>query len=237
MTKKTKRRKARKSGRKSSRKPEASASSSAGILVTFEGTEGAGKSTLADEVAARLHEYGYRAILTREPGGSRVAEQIRRIILDEKMDTRAELFLYEAARAEHLAQVIRPALERGDVVLCDRFTDSTLAYQSMGRGLPWPEVKALNGIATQGLKPDLTVLVDIDPAKGLKRARERTRFEAEGLEFHKKVRQGFLKARQEESRRWMTVKALSGSPGELAEAVIAMLLKRFKARIHPRVHG
>lgn len=208
-----------------------------GILVTFEGTEGAGKSTLTDEVAARLHEYGYKAILTREPGGSRVSEQIRRLILDEKMDPRAELFLYEAARAEHLAQVIRPALARGEVVLCDRFTDSTLAYQAMARGLPWGEVKALNGFATQGLKPDLTILMDIDPAKGLKRATERTRFEAEGIDFHKKVRQGFLKAKSEDSKRWLVLKALGATPAEHAEQVIALLVKRFKNRIQARPHG
>jgi len=208
-----------------------------GILVTFEGTEGAGKSTLTHEVAARLHEYGYKAILTREPGGSRIAEHIRKIILEETMDPRAELFLYEAARAEHLAQTVRPALERGEIVLCDRFTDSTLAYQAFARGLPWAEVKALNRFATQGIKPDLTIMLDIDPAKGLKRARQRNRFEAEGVKFQTKVRAGFLKAKAEEPKRWMVIKADSAPADELADQVINALLKKFKSRVQVKASG
>ncbi|MCM2321914.1 MAG: dTMP kinase [Oligoflexia bacterium] len=188
--------------------------------MTFEGTEGAGKSTLIREVAARLQEQGYAVTLTREPGGSPVAERIRAVILEEPMDPWAELFLYEAARAEHLARTVRPALALGHVVLCDRFSDSSLAYQAHARGLPWPKVKALNQAATQGLAPDMTVLLDIDPAVGLRRARDPNRFEDEGVEFQKKVRSGFLKSRREEPRRWFTVRAESGTPAQLAEKVL-----------------
>src|SRR5207248_211408 len=162
---------------------------------TFEGTEGAGKSTLIRRLAPRLRKRlrglgaNRRITITREPGGSRVAERIRQILLRQEMDPWCELFLYEAARAEHLAKTLAPALRRGDVVLCDRFTDSSLAYQGMARGLPWKRVEELNRIATRGLRPALTVLVDVDPRVGLARASEKTRFEAEGLDFQRKVRQ------------------------------------------------
>ena len=142
------------------------------------------------------------------------------------MDPWTELFLYEAARAEHLAKTVSPALKLGQIVLCDRFTDSTLAYQAHARGLPWKEVKALNRAATRGLSPDLTVLLDIDPAVGLARAQVKTRFENEGLAFQKRVRLGFLKSRKEEPRRWMTIQAQKGTPAELASQVVAQILKR-----------
>ncbi|MGZ3707868.1 MAG: dTMP kinase, partial [Bdellovibrionota bacterium] len=127
---------------------------------------------------------------------------------------------------EHMAKLIEPALAAGKVVLCDRFTDSSLAYQAHARGLPWKEVQALNRVATRGREPDLTVLLDIDPAVGLARARELTRFEAEGVEFQKKVRQGFLKARKQRPSRWLTLRVERASPAELAEAVIKHLKKK-----------
>jgi dTMP kinase len=202
-----------------------------GLLVTFEGTEGAGKSTLTQAVAAQLRQSGYRVTLTREPGGSPVAEKIRKIILEEEMSPWAELFLYEAARAEHLENTVLPALSRGEIVLCDRFTDSTLAYQSYARGLPWAEVKALNRVATRGLKPHLTVLLDIDPATGLKRVVDPNRFEAEGVLFQTRVRKGFLKAKSQEPGRWMVVRADSGAPPELARQVVEKLTRKFKSRL------
>ena len=185
-----------------------------GVFITFEGTEGAGKSTLIREVGARLGRLlgVRRVVVTREPGGTPVAERIRATILEEQMDPRTELFLYQAARAEHLAEVVLPALSQGKIVLCDRFTDSTLAYQAHARGLPWKEVAALNHAATRGISPDLTCLLDIDPAVGLKRAKVQTRFEAEGVAFQKKVRRGFLKARKQDPARWLTLKAMSGTP-------------------------
>lgn len=201
-----------------------------GILISFEGTEGSGKSTLIGHLSTQLKELGQSVIQTREPGGSDVAEKIRSILLGTAMDPWTELLLYEAARAEHLAKTVRPALDRGEIVLCDRFTDSTLAYQSSARGLPWKEIKVLNRMATSGLKPDLTVLLDIDPAVGLKRARDPNRFEAEGVEFQKKVRKGFLKARSEDPKRWLTLKSESGTPDEIAQMVIRHLKTRFKKR-------
>jgi dTMP kinase len=207
-----------------------------GKFITFEGTEGAGKSTLIREVAARLSKQVGTSgvVITREPGGVPVAERIRETLLEEEMDPWTELFLYEAARAEHLAKVVLPALKSGKFVLCDRFTDSTLAYQAHARGLPWKQVAELNRIATQGLKPDLTVLLDIDPAVGLKRARVKTRFEAEGVGFQKKVRRGFLKARQSDPRRWLTIDAMSGTPGELAQNVLeGMRTRRWIATKNP----
>jgi dTMP kinase len=194
--------------------------------MTFEGTEGAGKTTLIQAVATRLRADGHEVITTREPGGSGVAEKIRALILENEMDAWTELFLYEAARAEHLACTVRPALERGAVVLCDRFTDSSLAYQAHARGLPWKDVQALNRFATRGLEPDLTVLLDIDPALGLARAREQTRFEAEGLAFQKKVRLGFLKSLKEKPRRWLRLKPGARDPEALAELVWAAYRKK-----------
>lgn len=201
-----------------------------GLLVTFEGTEGAGKSTLIRAIATQLEQQGTQVTVTREPGGSAVAEQIRNLILNNEMDPWTELFLYEAARAEHLAQTVLPALRRGDVVLCDRFTDSSLAYQGHARGLPWHDVKTLNQLATQGLKPALTVLLDIDPAEGLKHAQERNRFEEEGVKFQKKVRQGFLKVRKEEPSRWLVIPARSGTPEEMARVVVKEIELRTRKR-------
>jgi dTMP kinase len=204
-----------------------------GLFITFEGTEGAGKSTLISILAGELNRHfesrGIRrgVTVTREPGGSGVAEKIRGVILNEAMDPWCELFLYEAARAEHLARTVFPALERGDWVLCDRFTDSTLAYQSHARGLPWNQVKTLNRLATQNTQPDLTVLVDIDPAVGLARARDKNRFEAEGVAFQTKVRQGFLKSKKENPKRWLVVPSANGTPEENARKVLQALLKRF----------
>lgn len=201
-----------------------------GLFITFEGTEGAGKSTLIREVGQRLHQGRYPFSVTREPGGSSLAERIRTLILENQMDPLAELFLYEAARAEHLSKTVLPALSRGEIVLCDRFTDSSLAYQGYARGIPWKTVKAANSLATGGLSPDLTVLLDIPPAAGLKRAEEPNRFEAEGVDFQVKVRKGFLKARAEKPSRWLKLDARSKTPDELAEVVLHHLLKRFKLK-------
>lgn len=156
-----------------------------------------------------------------------MAEALRDVILKNAMNPWTELFLYEAARAEHVESVIRPAISRGTVVLCDRFTDSTLAYQAHARGLPWREVRGLNRSATRGLRPNLTVLLDIDPEAGLRRARDANRFEAEGVKFQTRVRAGFLRSRREEPRRWLVLKAGSKTPAELAAPIVERLLKDF----------
>ncbi|MEK6706403.1 MAG: dTMP kinase [Bdellovibrionota bacterium] len=195
--------------------------------MTFEGTEGVGKSTLIREVAKMLRQIKVRNIITREPGGSRTSEKIRQIILSaDGIDPMSELLLYEAARAEHVTKTILPALRNGVTVLCDRFSDSSLAYQAYARGLPWSQVKTLNKIATKGISPNLVVLLDVDPALGLRRAKDHNRFENEGIKFQKRVRMGFLKARAENPRRWLVIKPDARStPADLAKEVLARIRK------------
>jgi dTMP kinase len=197
-----------------------------GTLITFEGTEGAGKSTLISALGRELVASGYEVTITREPGGTVLAEKIRSLILEEEMDAWTELFLYEAARAEHLLHQLLPALGEGRIVLCDRFTDSSLAYQGMARGLDWKTVRDLNRIATRGLVPRATVFVDIDPALGLRDAKNPNRFEEEGVAFQAKVRRGFLRVIREEPKRFIKIRARSGSPEEMARALLVTLQKR-----------
>ncbi len=198
-----------------------------GRFITFEGTEGAGKSTLIRLVEEELRRRKVDLVVTREPGGTGLAEKVRALLLYESMGPLTELFLYEAARAEHLDKTVLPALDEGRWVLCDRFTDSTLAYQAHARGIPWKIVSQANRLATGGLKPDLTVFLDVDPAVGLARSREQTRFEAEGVEFQKRVRAGFLRARREEPKRWVTLNVTSTEPAESAHSVLQHIDRRF----------
>jgi dTMP kinase len=176
------------------------------MFITFEGIEGSGKSTQIKRLATWLEAKGRTVMLTREPGGSDLGLALRRILLDAAntgITPRAELFLYLADRAQHVRQVVRPALEQGKVVLCDRFTDSTVAYQGYGRGLDPQLLHSLNEGAVDGIWPDLTLLCDLPPEVGLVRARSRNeeqgasesegRFEAEELAFHHRVRDGYLK--------------------------------------------
>lgn len=175
------------------------------MFVTFEGIEGSGKSTQIGLLAKALEERGRTVTLTREPGGSELGRTLRAILLSVKtrnLADRAELFLYLADRAQHAASVIRPALDAGSVVLCDRYADSTVAYQGYGRGLDLAALDALNAMAVDGLWPKRTILLDLDVETGLARARSRNRrqdvcesegrFEAESLAFHNRVRQGYL---------------------------------------------
>jgi dTMP kinase len=165
-------------------------SSSRGRFIAFEGGEASGKSTQASRLGARLS-----AVLTREPGGTPVGEQIRSLLLSpgNVVDARAEALLMAAARAQHVAEVIEPALASGRHVVTDRFTASSLAYQGFGRGLPLEEVRSLSTFATAGLVPDLYVLLDVDPAVAAsRRSREHDRMEAAGEAFHRRVRDGFL---------------------------------------------
>lgn len=200
------------------------------LFITFEGTEGSGKSTLIRHLKEALTKLGYSVCVTREPGGPIVAEEIRALILKDfktdQMHSMTELFLYEAARAEHLEKVIRPALKKGQVVLCDRFTDSTFAYQGVARGVDLKLIDKLNAIATGGLKPTVTVLLDLDPKEGLKRASDPNRFELEGIKFHQKVRNGFIKAAKRDQKRFLVLSVLKKTPEELCSQVIAHLKKR-----------
>ncbi len=208
-----------------------------GLFITFEGTEGVGKSTLIREVQNQLIAYGLKQnqiLLTREPGGNPEAEAIRKIILENEVTPWTELFLYEAARCEHLERKVFPALKQNQLVLCDRFTDSTLAYQAFARGLSWKTVTTLNHIATQGKKPDLTILLDFDPRLGLKRATDRNRFEEEGVKFQQRVRKGFHKARKQDPKRWLTLSDEKATPQMLARAVCEALIKKFPKQMKPK---
>ncbi len=168
--------------------------SSRGRFITFEGGEGSGKSTQAELLANALRRQGQTVLVTREPGGDPVAERIRAVVLaaDSPVVPRAELMLFLAARAQLVEQVIRPALEAGVAVICDRFGDSTVVYQGHARGLPLEDVRNLVKFATNGLDPDLTILLDINPEVGLGRQSDRNRMELAGLEFHQRVRNGYI---------------------------------------------
>jgi dTMP kinase len=162
-----------------------------GTFIVFEGGEGSGKSTQVKLLVAALLESGYEALATREPGGSALAEEIRSLILQDssaQMTPRCESLLFAAARAEHVASLIRPGLERGAVVVSDRFSDSSVAYQGAGRGLGADDVSRISEWATAGLSPDLTILLDIDPVVGLSRAQDPNRLESESMAFHQQVR-------------------------------------------------
>ncbi len=173
-------------------------------FITFEGIEGCGKSTQMELLKSFLEKKGRKVLAVREPGGTALGERVRAILLDSKqepVDAWAELFLYEACRAQLVKNVIRPALEAGKTVICDRFTDSTVAYQGFGRGLDIKTIEGLNRLATGGLKPDITFLIDCDIEVGLERALSRIkekkgaredRFEKEDLAFHGRVRDGYL---------------------------------------------
>lgn len=181
------------------------------------------------ELQLLLEARGISTLSTREPGGAAVAEKIRNLILQNEMSPWTELFLYEAARAEHLQEILLPALDRGQWVLCDRFTDSTLAYQGEARGLPWKDIATLNRLATRGLQPDHVIWLDVDPAVGLASAQDPNRFEAAGVAFQKKVRTGFAKAmnldRPRRPRKWIKIGARSGTPEQLAQRVLRKLLR------------
>ena len=175
-----------------------------GTFITFEGIEGSGKSTQISLLADYLIPKGIKTVLTREPGGTSIGDQIRKILLDpanKGLDHTAELLLYASSRAQHLREIILPALADGATVLCDRFSDATLAYQGYGRGLDIEVIRSLDRMVTAGIRPDLTLLFDCEPAAGIARARGRNsskgleaeaRFENEELAFHTRVRQGYL---------------------------------------------
>jgi dTMP kinase len=196
-----------------------------GVFVVFEGGEGAGKSTQVKRLAAALEDKGHEVVVTREPGATPVGAQIRALLLDPttSLSARAEALLYAADRAQHVAIVIRPALERGAVVISDRYVDSSLAYQGAGRELDTDEVAELSRWATGGLRPDVTVLLDIDPAVGLARATgSPDRIEQESLAFHRAVRQGFLDLAAAEPARYLVVNAAALT----ADAVFAAVSTR-----------
>ena len=174
-------------------------------LITFEGVEGAGKTTLAQHLADWLRAQGIPVQLTREPGGSTLGAHLRPILLHEPLDAWAELFLFLADRRQHTLQVILPALEKGVWVLCDRYADSTLVYQGYGRGLDIALIRRLNALATNDLTPDLTVLIDLPVEDALARANAPNRFEAETRAFHTRIREGYLEVARAEPHRYFVL--------------------------------
>lgn len=176
-----------------------------GLFITLEGPEGAGKSTQIELLNKYFSEQGYEVVQTREPGGTEIGSRIRNILLDSNLDNlepKTELLLYAASRAQHVNEVIKPALKEGKVIICDRFSDATLAYQGYGRRLDKDLILKLNQMATGGLEPDLTFLLDIEPEEGLLRTKNevRDRIEREDLSFHQQVRDGYLKLAEKKSR-------------------------------------
>ena len=206
-------------------------------FITMEGIEGCGKTTQLHLLARRLESEGHRVTVTREPGGCPIADQIRNILLDA--DNKAirpvtELLLYAAARAQHVSEVVAPALEAGMIVLCDRFTDATLAYQGHGRGLDLDLIRHLNRLACGGINPDLTLLLDCPVEIGLGRAVSRInstdgpkeeRFEQESLRFHRRVHEGYLELAQREPERFVIIDAAGGIE-ETEAAIAGVVLER-----------
>lgn len=194
-----------------------------GLFVCFEGGEGAGKSTQAGLLRAALEAEGHEVVLTFEPGDTEVGRKIRGIVLDPAtghLDDRTEALLYAADKAEHLAKVVRPALERGAVVITDRYVDSTLAYQGAGRSIPPEELEGVARWATGDLRPHLTVLLDLEPSAGLTRFAGRDRIEGEPVEFHQRVREAFLALAARDPEHYLVLDA-TGDVEALAKQVLA----------------
>ena len=206
------------------------------MFITLEGPEGSGKTSAVKVVVERLTKMGYNIVQTREPGGTPIAEQIRNVILDvnnTKLDPRAEALLYAASRRQHLVEKVWPALKEGKIVICDRFLDSSLAYQGGARNLGVDNILNINMFATEGTFPDLTLLFDIDPKIGLERIaknanREVNRLDLEKLDFHKKVRQTFLELAKRFPDRFVIIDA-SKSMEEVAENTYKAIMEKLNA--------
>jgi len=209
------------------------------FFITFEGIEGSGKSTQLRLLQDHLLRRGHQVVATREPGGCAISDSIRRLLLapgNSAIVPRAELLLYSAARAQHVAEIIRPALRQGKIVLCDRFSDATMVYQGVGRGLDVNQLAAISRFASDGLTPDMTLLLDYPIEAGLHRARTRnqargleaeSRFEQESMDFHRRIRQGYLDL-SAEGDRFQVIDA-RGNRESVAER-IAIAVDHFLAR-------
>ncbi len=205
------------------------------IFITFEGPEGSGKTSVLKEVAKRLQNEGVPIVLTREPGGTPIAEKIRHVILDRDetaLDPRAEALLFAASRRQHLVELIWPSLEQGINVLCDRFIDSSMAYQGGGRHLGVDEILTINTFATEGRLPDLTLLFDLSPEVGLARIaknknREVNRLDLEELNFHRQVRQTYLELAQRWPHRYEIINA-EKSFLEVCECAYQVIIRHLK---------
>lgn len=205
------------------------------MFITLEGPEGSGKTRQITGLAEALRQHGYPVLMTREPGGTPIGDQIRSVLFDmqnTEMRPRTEILLFQASRAQLVEQVIRPRLASGELVLCDRYADSTLAYQGYGHQVNLEELKAIVYFATGGLKPDLTLLLDVEVEVGLKRklaASEWNRLDAYDLEFHRRVRQGYHEMAQAEPERWAIIDA--GQPPDMVQAALQeVVLGRLKIK-------
>ncbi len=199
-----------------------------GFFITIEGVEGAGKTSLAQLIGEAIAADGGEVVITSEPGGDYVAREIRKLLLESAstISDRAELLLFEAARAQHVDTLIRPALQRGATVICDRFGDSSLAYQGCARGIGIDAVRELNDYATGGLKPDITILLDVSASTGLERTLRHDRLTAEGIAFHLAVREGFLKVADAEPDRFVVIDASQDQNEVLCQALAAIRERR-----------
>lgn len=204
-----------------------------GLFITLEGGEGAGKTTIANAVIDKLSTLGIETLYTREPGGIKIAEKIREVILDRdhtEMDCRTEALLYAAARRQHLVEKVKPAMDEGRIVLCDRFVDSSIVYQGYARGIGMDEVREINRFAIEGFMPDLTIFFDIKPEIGLARiaandSREVNRLDLEGLAFHELVYEGYKKQAKMNPERIVSVDATK-SVETLTDEVCALILSK-----------
>lgn len=212
-----------------------------GLFITFEGPDGSGKSTQIELVEEHLHRLGYRVYRTREPGGTSIGDQIRDVLHDvnnTEMSARAEILLYSASRAQLVQQVIIPRLNRGEVVLCDRYADSTYAYQGYGRQLEFDTLRLITRFATQALIPDLTIYLDLAVEEGLRRKEEANtvglgewnRMDQLALDFHRRVREGYLEMARSEPERWLVVDA-TASVTEINRLICSRLEQVLKQRV------
>lgn len=202
------------------------------FFITFEGVEGSGKSTQAKQLAAYLEANGYKVLLTREPGGPSISEKIRETLLDKSntaMFAETELLLYMASRAQHTGEWIIPALKRGEIVISDRYIDSSYAYQGGGRQLDMSVIETIGNYATFGLKPDITVLLDIPVEVGMERMKgfELDRIELEHIEFHRRVREFFLNVAKKETERYIVIDGC-GTPESIQKEIREKILSKIK---------
>lgn len=208
-----------------------------GLLIVLEGPEGAGKSTQGGLLSEHLEASGQRVVLTREPGGTPIGERIRSVLLDHgsyAMLAETEALLYAAARAQHIGELIRPALSEGRIVICDRFVDSSYAYQGGGRGLPMDALRSIQRLATGGLEPDLRLLLDLPVAAGLRRRRGdgggMNRLDATDLAFHERVREAYLRFLEDNPSGWCKIDA-SGTVDRVAASIAIAVEERLGFRL------
>lgn len=204
------------------------------MFITFEGPEGCGKSTHAKRLKTYLENNGHRVVLTQEPGGTLMGKHFRKLLLhpESVLNETSEIFLFAADRSEHVSRIIRPALSEGKIVVSDRFTDSTIAYQIGGRGLPEDMVKYINEVSSQGMVPDLTILLDVSPEIGIKRATlngSADRFEGEKLEFHRRVRQKYLEIAEKNPGRIKVINTDNRGVDEIQEEIRKIVAAIFKS--------